>query len=77
MFPSEFARTERIEQVNEQADDKKQALTIYYNTHGQPLSELLSFPIHPSMKQTTEVGREEQAQETMSDAPPPKVVPKA
>jgi len=52
MFASEFARpVARIEQIGEQqADDKKMGLTILYNnTSGQPLSELLSFPQHPSM----------------------------
>src|SRR5437762_7220273 len=36
--------------ANNKADDKKMGLTIFYNnTSGQPLSELLSFPQHPSM----------------------------
>src|SRR5437868_3207503 len=48
-WPNEYARTERIEQINEPANDRP--LTIVYNTLGQPLSELLDFPIHPSMKQ--------------------------
>jgi hypothetical protein len=49
-WPNEYARTERIEQVNEQADDKN-PLVILYNTRGQQLSALLDFPIHSSMKQ--------------------------
>ena len=48
-WPNEYARTERIEQIGEQADDKKISVAIYYDTQGQPLSQLLDFPIHPSM----------------------------
>ena len=59
------ARTERIEQIGEKADAKSVGLSIYYNTQGQPLSELLAFPIHPSMKPSAEtdspdVGEEKQ-----------------
>ena len=43
MWPQEYARTERIEQVNEQADDKKVSLNVYYN-NDQPLARLLDFP---------------------------------
>src|SRR5947199_10143317 len=87
MWPQEYARTERVEQIGEKADEDF-SLKIYYNTHGQPLSELLAFPIHSSMKEghdSPKVGREKQrllgqmmekapAPETISDAPPPKVV---
>jgi len=62
MWPQEYARTERIEQIGEKADEDF-SLKIYYNTHGQPLSELLAFPIHSSMKQghdSPKVGREKQ-----------------
>jgi hypothetical protein len=60
-WPQEYARTERVEQIGEKADDKKMACHIWYDTGGKTMQELLDFPIHPSMKQTTEVGREEQA----------------
>jgi len=47
-WPNEYARTERIQQIGEKADDKKLNLQIYYN-NDQPLSSLLDFPVHPSM----------------------------
>jgi hypothetical protein len=77
LFPAEFRADIELE------PNKVPRLTILYDTGGKKLEELLDFPIHPSMKQT-EVGREQQARalgETekapISDAPPPKVVPKA
>ena len=104
-WPDEYARTERIEQVNEQADDKRCAVNIFYDTKNQGLEKLLSFPIHYSMTQghdSGKVAREKQRlldqmtgkapaqpvseeiedsdlplEEKISDAPPPKVVPKA
>ena len=76
----------RVEQVGEKADDKR-GLTILYQTGNQPLAELLNFPVHSSMYDSPEVAREKQRrllgetakapEETISDAPPPKVVPKA
>jgi hypothetical protein len=36
---------------------------IYYNTQGQPLSELLAFPIHPSMKPSAETDSPEVGEE--------------
>ena len=51
-WPDEYARTERIERVNEQADETP-AVRIYYNNPpGQTLSELLAFPVHHSFGQT-------------------------
>jgi hypothetical protein len=47
-WPNEYARTERIEQIGEQADDKKIALNVYYN-NDQSIEKLLNFPIHSSM----------------------------
>jgi hypothetical protein len=92
-WPNEYARTERIEQIGEKADEDS-SLKIYYNTHGQPFSELLAFPIHFSMAQghdSPEVTREKQRRllgqtaktpaqpepEKISDAPAPSVVNKA
>jgi transposase len=91
-WPQEYARTERIEQVNEQADDKKLNLSIYYDTGGVGMEKLTTFPIHPSMKQehdSPEVEREKQRrllgqttaeapvpETAVAETPPPKVVPK-
>ena len=48
-WPNEYARTERIEQVNESADDKKISLNVYYDTGGQGIEKLTAHPLHPSM----------------------------
>ena len=79
-WPNEYARTERIEQIGEKADEKI-GCRIFYDTGGQKLAELLSFPIDPSMNQTEvapapEISDAPPPTETISDAPPPKVVPK-
>ena len=47
----------------EEADAKSVGLSIYYNTQGQPLSELLAFPIHPSMKPSAETDSPEVGEE--------------
>jgi hypothetical protein len=64
-WPNEYARTERVEQIGEKADEKKNSgVTILYQGGNLSLAELLSFPIHSSMKQETdspEVAREKQA----------------
>jgi hypothetical protein len=84
-WPDEYARTERVEQIGEKADEDKTSVKIFYNTGGQQLSELLSFPIHFSMKQGHDSPKKQRrlleqttkkasAPETISDAPPPKVV---
>jgi hypothetical protein len=94
-WPNEYARTERIEQIGEKADEQK-PLVIYYNNRNQPLAELLNFPIHSSMFDSPKVAREKRRrltgesdatakapapetisdapEETIPDAPPPKVV---
>jgi len=33
-WPQEYARTERIEQISEQPDEKKSSCTILYNNQG-------------------------------------------
>jgi len=90
-WPNEYARTERIEQIGEQADDKKVSLNVYYDTGGIGMEKLTDFPIHFSMKQghdSPEMAAEKQRrllgetaeapeQEKISDAPPPSVVNKA
>jgi hypothetical protein len=50
-WPNEYARTERVEQIGEQADDKNRAVCIYYNSGNSTLEELLNFPLHPSYTQ--------------------------
>ena len=80
-WPDEYARTERIEQVNEQADDKQIGVNILYDTGGQSMEKLLSFPIHSSMKQehdSPKVGREKQRRllgQTTEKAPALKPLP--
>ena len=76
---------ERVEQIGEKADEQK-PLVIYYNNRDQPLEELLSFPIHPSMLgQTAKAPAPEETisqheddtsapEEKISDASAPKVV---
>ena len=79
-WPNEYARVERVEQVNE-ADDKKLALNILYSTGNHTLAQLLDFP--NAETDTLEVAQQKQARlmgeapapEKISDAPPPKVVP--
>jgi len=88
-WPDEYSRVsvERVEQIGEQADEKKLALNVFYDTGGQGIENLLDFPIHFSMYDSPEVAAEKQrrllGQTTeapdpkISNAPPPKVVPKA
>jgi hypothetical protein len=45
-WPDEYARAERVEQVDEKKDV---GLTILYDTGGQTMEQLCNFPIHPSM----------------------------
>jgi hypothetical protein len=80
-WPSEYARVERIEQVDEKADENKMVVNIFYDTGNQSLAQLLDFP--NAETDSPKVGREKQRrllgqttekaplQETMSDAPPP------
>jgi hypothetical protein len=87
-WPNEYARTERIEQVNEPADDKKVSLNVFYDTGGVGMEKLTAFPLHPSMgydtpeqaveKQKRLVGEESAPEpEKISDGPPPKAPPPA
>ena len=48
----EYARTERIE--TQPAEQKENSLRIFYDTQGASLSELLTFPIDPSMHTDSE-----------------------
>lgn len=63
MFPSEFARSERVEQVNEQADEKKSSVSIYYDTQGQGMEKLTAFPVHHSMVQGSDTPAEAEAKQ--------------
>ena len=68
-WPQEYARTERIEQISEQPDEKKSSCTILYNNQGN-LAELLSFPIHPSMKQVEGKTPDTVADQALPEIPP-------
>ena len=85
-WPDEYARTERVEQIGEKADDKSVGVQIYYQTGNKTLAQLLDFPNLET--DSPKVARQKQARlmgqpspaplpEKISDAPPPKVVPKA
>ena len=85
-WPNEYARVERVEQIGEKADDKSVGVQIYYQTSNKTLAQLLDFPNLET--DSPKVARQKQArlmgqpspapsQEKISDAPPPKVVPKA
>ena len=72
----EYARTERIE--TQPAEQKENSLRIFYDTQGASLSELLTFPIDPSMHTDSEgevhyAPEEAEAPPEAHDAPPPVV----
>jgi len=87
-WPDEYSRVsvERVEQIGEKTDENKMSLNIFYDTGGQGMEKLLAFP--NAETDSPEVAREKQrhmvgqiaeapVKEKISDAPPPKVVPKA
>src|SRR5437764_9236749 len=84
-WPNEYARIERVEQVGEKAESV--GVNIYYDTGGKGLAALTDFPYDTdppdviAAKQAKLLGHrasdDDQAQPQISDAPPPKVVPKA
>jgi hypothetical protein len=82
-WASEYSRV-TVERFEEEKDASKSGLTILYQTPKGGLAELLDFPNLET--DSPELGREKQARllgqtmeapERISDAPPPKVVPKA
>jgi hypothetical protein len=83
-WPNEYARTERVEQIGEKADEKALSCNIFYDLGGHTLAELTDFPVEGDSPEVTE---QKQARltalgstpapsgstpsETISDAPPP------
>jgi hypothetical protein len=56
-WPNEYARTERVEQIGEKAEERKGGCHIYYDTGKHTLAELLDFP---TMDDPPEVAAEKQ-----------------
>jgi hypothetical protein len=52
-WPQEYARTERVEQIGERAEEQNTVgVNIFYDTGGKGMEKLLTFPVHPSMTQS-------------------------